>query len=582
MNDLISRKVRDDTILKLESDTFDGRTNLGISGGVIKQSQSDDNISLEQRGAQRPLGLNKKYFESRIARERLLLSKQPKNIKLLNRVGDIYMANNKPDKAKQFFLRAFRQDTDSIVIALKLASVYMFLGKLEKAEELLNIFSDRHDSQISSLRAIINLGLNNLSKAEDLLLKVDKASANYYETANTLGLVYLIQKKFDLALDCFQESVKNNNSYTHAKNNIAVTYESTGKKEQAIKQYEKVIEEDSNYETAYNNLFNILVQDGNIDRAYKLISSARHLSTPDNEIQFRIAWSQMCLSRFDSAIQEYQRVLEILPGNSNTLNNIGFCYQKLGKVNEAVVYFEKALKAKSSTILPAKNLMLLFDKIGQFKKSRELASQILTFDQHDPYALTFVGNEHVDQENWDEALKCLTEAYESKPETSSLYISLIFLYTDIFPDYKKGKEVAKFVIDSGSADLATEQFYNNYVHFLLINNRPDDAKKYLSKLNDDSPVSLATTALFSLKKNKLKEGEDLFELAISKATSKLKDKVVQRKYYDLGCYYTEKSDHKRASVYFEKVIEVGDEGFKYILDESRKRLKNFVRTSSTE
>ena len=545
---------------------------LALSNGVVKEgsSKSKESFIYEQNLNTTPLQINQDFFQKRIAEERLMLSKDPKNIKLLKRVGDVYLANKKADKAKNYFNKAFLQNTDDEQVALKLAGTYMILGKPEKADQVLKMLVIKSNSELLHLHAVAKMALSDLGGSIKLLNEISSDSKNYYEAVNTEGLIHLMGGEISKASKCFVLSIESNPSYSPAKNNLAVSYKALGENDKAVKQYMRVIKEDPNYVVPFNNLFNILIEQEDVESAYKLMLSASHLSNADNEIQFRIAWSEMQLGQFQKAVESYYKVLEILPDNSNTLNNIGYCFENLAEYEQAINYFKRAATGSHVTLFPFRNLMVIYDKVGNFSKSRDYAKIVLNNDPNDAHALTFLGNGLIENEDWDEGLKNLLRAYEQKPDITSLYVSLAYLYADIFPDYEKGLEAVKYVLDRGMPGY--EEIYNNYIHLLLVNDKIDEVKLFTDNLNTKHPVSLATLALYQLKLNNLDESKKLYKEARSVAGQQFKNKIKQREYFDFGNYYLLKGELVEARKNFSSIVDLGDKGFKYILTSAEKIL----------
>jgi len=555
-------------------EALDKRIGMALSNGVVKEDFANKKnlFEYEQNLNTTPLKINQKFFEKRIAEERLMLSKDQKNIKLLKRVGDVYLANKKPDKAKNYYNKAFMLNTDDLQTASKLAGVFMILSKPEKANQVLDMLTAKEDSEILHLHAIAKMAVGDLDGSIKLLDKIQSDAKNYYEAVNTKGLINLIKDDPKDAEKCFILSIKANSNYSPAKNNLAVSYFSQNKVEKAMNQYRKVIDEDSNYVLSFNNLFSILADQDEIAEAYKLMLSAKHLANANNEIQFRTAWCEMRLGKYAEAIKSFEKVLDILPNNSNTLNNIGYCYENLHEVQRAIEYFLLATKGNNVTLYPYRNLMVTYDTVGEFEKSRKYARIVLDNNPKDIQAMVLYGNGLVESEQWDGALKYLLEAYKEKPNLASLYVSLAYIYADIYPDFEKGIEAVNIVLNRKMPKY--EEIYNNYMHLLLVNNKVEEANKLVKHLNPNHPVSLATLALLQLKQDNVDESKALFKRAIKLANSKFKDKIIQREYYDLAVYYRDKKDFNTAKKYFKSVVGLGDKGFKNLLTSAKLALED--------
>ncbi|MFZ2835818.1 MAG: tetratricopeptide repeat protein [Candidatus Saccharimonadales bacterium] len=555
----------------IESKKFDARLGMALSNGVILDNELGSN-DLHQVDAKAGVLVNQEYFQDRISRELSMLKRSPKNPKLLNRVGDIYFANLKFDKAKSYFKRAFRENTDSIVTANKLAESYMVLGRVDQADKVLDLVKVKKDNNTLHTHAVIKMILNLLDESEDLIDLIAPDSSNYYEAINTLGLVKLLKEDYSEAEKCFKRSIENKNEYVPAQNNLAIAYQNQNKIDKAVEQYRKAFTIDPNYLTSYNNLYNLLVKNDRIEEAYDVMVSALHLSDQANDIQFRIGWAQMRLGNFKTAINEYEKVLKLLPENSNTLNNIGYCYILLNNAPKALDALRRSLKNDHNNVVPMKNLMELYEALGRPSDSRKLAKRLIQLVPNEPNAMTFIADEYAKNEDWAQAIRLYEHAYLAKPRWMSLYISLTQIYADVFPDLEKGVEAARFAIDNKLNNY--EKIYNNLVHLYLVNDKLDEAEEWLSKLTDDNSISLATLGLYHLKNGDISKARKFYSKAkdISNGGSKLL--IEQRESFDLGNFYLSKGKDEKALKAFNSVLKLKDSGYKYIYALALEKVKD--------
>lgn len=556
--------------LNSETENFDTRSNLSLGNSVVKAElnrKKIDNIEYDNVAA---LDLDKQYFQRRIAAEMSHLHESPDNEVLLLRVGDIYASNGKPDKAKQFYLKAFKINTNNAVIARKLAEIYLMKNKPDKADQLLDMIQEDGDSYLTHIHLIAKMIREDYEGATRIGSKINQDVANYYEVVNTLGLIDVSQGNFSDAKIRFEKSIQLNPAYAPAKSNLALVYQGQGDELKAEEIFREVIDEHPTFVNAYHNMFNLLIAKDKLEDALELMLSIRHLATPLNEIQFRIAWTQMTLGRFKDAINEYSLVLEQLPGNPATLNNIGHCYASLGDNSKAYSNFKQAVRPKKGVILGVayRNFMILSDRVGKIEDSRRIADDILRVYPDDVAALVYRGDRFAHEEKWERAKNDLERAYKEKPPLISLYLNLSLVYADVYPDYEKGLEVCKYVLDNAEKIDRYEEIFNNLIHLKLVNGKTD-TEEYTKLLSHQNPVSLSTLALAELVKDNYDNAAALYDDAISFARESFKDKVIQRKNYDLGTYLLEKADNARAIEFLKAAANNKLNGFKYIRDNAK-------------
>lgn len=70
------------------------------------------------------------------------------------------------------------------------------------------------------------------------------------------------------------------------------------------------------------------------------------------------------LNKYNMAIKDYKKGLEIEPGNINLINSLGVCFGVMGKLDKAKLEFEKALRINPNEVMVIYNMGLLYQVNG--------------------------------------------------------------------------------------------------------------------------------------------------------------------------------------------------------------------------
>lgn len=115
--------------------------------------------------------------------------------------------------------------------------------------------------------------------------------------------------------------------------------------------YEKLIAADPNNARAYGNLGNVYLDEGNIEAAVANYEKAAARSS-DKEAAaqnfLNAGFQSAARGNYEKAIALYRRALELTPDNPLAYTDIGWSLLGMGKTQEAIEAFEKALKLNPS------------------------------------------------------------------------------------------------------------------------------------------------------------------------------------------------------------------------------------------
>lgn len=127
------------------------------------------------------------------------------------------------------------------------------------------------------------------------------------------------------------------------------------------------------------------------------------------------------LNRYDAAIKEYKKGLEIEPRNINLINSLGVCYGVMGQIEKAKKKFEKAIAIKPEEVMVIHNIGLIHrinkdeDKaIIYLKKAHGINQNLFEVE-------SLLGLLLFKQEKWDQALPHLETAGRLNPNSSTTF-----------------------------------------------------------------------------------------------------------------------------------------------------------------
>jgi len=136
------------------------------------------------------------------------------------------------------------------------------------------------------------------------------------------------------------------------------------------------------------------------------------------------------------------------------------------------------------------------------------------------------------------------------------YALLSNIYSEYFNNYK----AAILLNEEGYKYLPHEaSIINNLTYSYLMNDEIDKAEEMLKNAKDtENNIFLnATRGLFNIKRGNIEEGRRLYNLAAQLARDEiLYDLVLQKKYLELGRYYLNYGENKKAKSNIDKVFAI--------------------------
>jgi tetratricopeptide (TPR) repeat protein len=132
-----------------------------------------------------------------------------------------------------------------------------------------------------------------------------------------LGIIYDLQKRFDLSEKHYTAALEINPEFAPAANNLA---------------------------------FILAEQDKNLDEALVLAQMAKEKIPESPYVMDTLGWVYYRKGLYDSAIGEFTDSLEKIPDNPAVLYHLGMAYYKKGDADKARAELEKALRLDENFI----------------------------------------------------------------------------------------------------------------------------------------------------------------------------------------------------------------------------------------
>lgn len=160
------------------------------------------------------------------------------------------------------------------------------------------------------------------------------------------GSLYKDEKKYQQAIQCFNEALKINVADHEAYMLRGNVYFEMNRSDLAFTEYKKALSINPGYVTAMDNigaLFGLRLQ---YDSAMIYFNKALAINPSYTPSYKNRALVNLELNRNEESIKDFKKYLEFSPNDPDVMNTIGACYRNLRKYNEALAIINQSIKIK--------------------------------------------------------------------------------------------------------------------------------------------------------------------------------------------------------------------------------------------
>lgn len=251
-----------------------------------------------------------------------------------------------------------------------------------------------------------------VKEAQKIYIKLLKIYKKDHLLLYFVGTTFLQLKKYDEAINNFEQSLKYNSFFPETYNNLGVALAEKKKYSLALNNYNKAINLKVDYADAYLN------------RGISFIK----------------------LLKYDEAIRDFNIVISKDPYNSKAYNSLGNAFKGLEKYDQAIASFEKAIKINENYLEAISNKANVFETQKKFKDSLNLINQIYKKDPNFSGLLQKIITNKMSIFEWKEFNE-LKEIIKNKLFKNKIILDPLIIYY-LFDDLKIQSNNSKNYIDN--------------------------------------------------------------------------------------------------------------------------------------
>ncbi|MEH8229614.1 tetratricopeptide repeat protein [Aeromonas veronii] len=336
---------------------------------------------------------------------------------LLSSLGDFVQAENLLDAS----IGAHKIYPDYHTVSARL---YLNSGRLEDSLRAIKkaLNEKNSDPSIKRLYAVVLAHLGNITEAKSQLNELVKINHNDADSLLDMGVIYLIAKENEKALEYFDKVIELNPNYALAYLNKGNIYFERKEYEIAIMQYKKAISNDpclvtarlrlgdiydrqnlhdlavSAYEetiSTFNNhigaklkLARIKLNRNQHDEAMEIYCNILKIESENLDALFGFAYCNNALKNTGVAIETYREFIKLKPDDVNAINNLGVIMFEKGDIKAAKSHYLSAIKLKPDNLIAYKNLIHLYETEGELELALDLCEKVISRNIGDKVFLT--------------------------------------------------------------------------------------------------------------------------------------------------------------------------------------------------
>ncbi|HNW82505.1 MAG TPA: tetratricopeptide repeat protein [bacterium] len=342
--------------------------------------------------------------------------------------GIVFYDEANYQKATEFFTKAVERNTMGDERVFYFYGLFLFdQQKYEESSKMLEKAYRSDPRKYHYMQAYAE-SLEKEKKYKSVIALLEAGEYNekrMYRSYISLSNAFYYTEKYEEALNFINKAMALNSQNTYIYYLKSRIYYAMEKYNEAEKEIDTAVVLDMRNFDNYMMYARILSKKGDYKGAIEKIEAAEKIDSSDQELMLMKGIVYRNLEDFRSALQYFRKV------SDNSLRKeayleIGECYLQLNNQNEAMKYFRKA--EASGNKLANKHLAMIYYESGKLDTAVSYYRKALRADKNDIIAMKQLGYIYKEKQEWGKALsylkmylKRITDPYEKRMITDEVF-----------------------------------------------------------------------------------------------------------------------------------------------------------------
>lgn len=348
------------------------------------------------------------------------------------RIAALYFNQAEYRKAKEIYDGLISRNNTSAFYYYGLGLIEEKLGAWQAAiknyQKAAKINPEHEDAYIRMAEIYYNR--KNYHEAKEIYTKLTllfpQNEINFY----CLGIVEEILQNSDGALHCFLTAIKLNSGYSPALYKIASIYFDKGDYQNAKGVYKKLIEINAQDADNYYDMGLIEESQRNWEAAIENYQKAIKINPYLEDALYNIAEIYFNNNNYESAKKIYRKLIRKRP-ESKDYSNIGLIEEHQEKWDAAIRNYRKALELNHHNANALSGLARIYYNTGDYQNSKATYLKLIAIEPENDESYYFLGVIEQEYKNWDKAIEYYQKAISLQPASAGSHAALGDLYDEM-------------------------------------------------------------------------------------------------------------------------------------------------------
>jgi tetratricopeptide (TPR) repeat protein len=412
------------------------------------------------------------------------LAADPNSVDVHVARGNFFFASGERDEGEKEYRKAIELSKEKEILRIALAEHYLYQGRMEESEKELNaVIREMNSQKARKVLAEIKLETGKAADAKPIVEGILKENDKDLDGKFLKGRIALAEKRMDDAKALFGEVVKQDAGMARARLYNGLTEIQQGRIDVGRMEIEEAVKLDPADARAQLLLGEVSLRSGNPVSAEKAALEVLRRNPSNALAALLLADSFIARKEWKKGEQIYQAMIKQLPKSPVGYLKMGLSRKLQGKPKDAAEFFAQGVERDPKDVAAVNEYVFALVAARETVKAKKVLEETLAKETKNAQLWEMAGRFDVASGKLSEAESAFMKAIELAPELPSPYYQLGVMYAaqKKFPESEKRLRV---VIEKNDKNVGAHVLLGMVINF---QGRTDEANKEYRKVLTLSP-----------------------------------------------------------------------------------------------
>ena len=362
-----------------------------------------------------------------------LLVDDPRNIELLDALGQLYIKSGDDEKALPFYETIIKLSQRNVDAYNNMGGIYRRLKRYDESIDILNK-ALKCNSKLTEVK--YNLGftyklMGKDNEACDCFEYVVSENPNDVLAYNHLGSIYAIKKDYQKSISIYKRGLQVDPNHPILQYNLGRSYVAINSDSDAFKAFEAALRAKPSWKDAVKEYSSLLNKYARTRESCEVLQNAINIYPNDSYLYYLLGKTYLIQTDYANAIKSLEKAISLDKSSSKYYECLIRAYERSGKYRKGLEVAAKGMELFPNDVKILREKVFLLFSAKKYVAGASILKKLSELTKRDPYVKDLMGQYYICYDNKKNVALCFERIRKINPSYQDYLYNAAYRYIQV-------------------------------------------------------------------------------------------------------------------------------------------------------